>query len=171
MTEGGNHGGSSYEETDSPALFIGHCWEFILFILWPERSTSGKVSTLLVAYYFVQIIKFLCAFSFIYRYLFRSACTYIYYRNDCCFMWLFFLWVFKLKRSLQCPKRSPMRPSSSNLLPYLSGGSCSNSCSSIGHTDSEEQYRCIASRAFLFSDRWFLFTFHFRCIKIHQDSC
>jgi ethanolaminephosphotransferase len=24
MTEGGNHGGSSYEETDSLALFIGH---------------------------------------------------------------------------------------------------------------------------------------------------
>jgi hypothetical protein len=24
MTDGGNHGGSSYEETDSLALFIGH---------------------------------------------------------------------------------------------------------------------------------------------------
>lgn len=27
MTEGGNHGGSSYEETDSLALFIGHSVE------------------------------------------------------------------------------------------------------------------------------------------------
>ena len=27
MTEGGNHGGSSYEETDSSALFIGHSVE------------------------------------------------------------------------------------------------------------------------------------------------
>jgi len=27
MTEGGNHGGSSYEETDSVALFIGHSVE------------------------------------------------------------------------------------------------------------------------------------------------
>lgn len=25
MTEAGNHGGSSYEETDSLALFVGHC--------------------------------------------------------------------------------------------------------------------------------------------------
>jgi ethanolaminephosphotransferase len=50
MIEGGNHGGSSYEETDSLALFIGHSVESSYCSPYDQNEALQVKSTLLMAY-------------------------------------------------------------------------------------------------------------------------
>lgn len=48
MTDGGNHGGSSYEETDSLALFIGHGVEESNYSPYDHNEAFQVIPKLLV---------------------------------------------------------------------------------------------------------------------------
>jgi hypothetical protein len=59
MTETGNHGGSSYEETDSLALFVGHS----IGIASHGKNANNEVSQVYLTICFLEIVHFYQTFE------------------------------------------------------------------------------------------------------------